>query len=406
MSRTTYSSYVLKEEEQKRLAEERKRRLEEERLFREKARRKEMERRRNEEITAEKQRLDVLRSFCEVASSLSKATQTNQDKNISHNTSYGTGPLNTHDHELNAEFRKLVGLIKRHLDAFPRQWRPFFPIRINRIEQTVQQVEQNKYDPYYYHELKWAYQDMVKVVEEAPGIVKAAAAKAAKFRKYIDELIVKLQVVRAKAILDEHNKRSAALISSLERLARESHSDRTESELSGLSAETHELYRDFEICLKKDQERREVLYNAREVLSELGYQVLDLEPAEKDSQIKTGSGPISMYFRTPENGVVRLACGLDNSLFSEFIMLKKKQNSTGEEAASNEVSENSCQQWCRDYDIVASELSQKNIQLNEHWREAPDAAQCRVMKVSDEYLEQVEDHSQLIAAPEKKKMTA
>jgi len=142
------------------------------------------------------------------------------------------------------------------------------------------------------------------------------------------------------------------------------------------------LYHEFEKSVERDQKRRMVLQNTREILSELGYRVLDLEEKSNEESDGTGAKPLSLYFRTPEKGVVRLACGLVNSLFSEFIQLKKK----GRDYPASEAEGHRCEQWCRDYDFLLHELSSQNIRIEENWRESPALEQCRVMEVSEEYL--------------------
>ncbi len=204
--------------------------------------------------------------------------------------------------------------------------------------------------------------------------------------KTLEELIVQLQVVRARALLEEHRENAARLIDSLDSLAREDHSDKIVSDLPELHKKALDLYHQFEKSVERDQKRRVVLQNAREVLAELGYRVLDLEEECNEEKAETGAEPLALYFRTPEKGVIRLACALDSSLFSEFIQLKKK----GDNEPAGEVLTHKCEQWCRDYNFLLHELSSRNVQIEENWREAPVAGHYRVMEASEEYLKTVE----------------
>ena len=382
MSSATYSDYSLSRREKRRLEEERMRQQEEERRRQERLRR---EKRRQAEITAEQERLDTIDRFREMASVLAQTTKPVKNKSDEH-----IGSVSGHRTEKQVE--KMEGLTKKiqdQIDEFPSRWRELFGSEMDKILQTVTQVEQKNYDTFYYQRLKWANMELQQIIKTAPEKVEALHRRVEQAVKTIDELVIQLEVVRAQAVLEVHTNAASSLINVLEGLPREKDPHILLTKLDELQQKTKNLYQQFEVAQTRDQERQLVMQNIQEVLLDLGYEIID--PAfiyeENPGNVREN---LSFHFRTPERGVVRLVCGLDSAIYSEFMQLKAAGESGANIISETDGPEESlihqCEQWCRDYDYLVEELSQRDIHIEQRWREPPEGRTYQVLQVSDEYL--------------------
>ena len=386
MSGAKYSNYILEEQKKKRLEEKRKRLLEEERRRQEEIRRKERERRRLKEIEAEKERIQVLRHFREVAFSLSKKPAPSQS-----NVKFKSRELPLdRTKKQTAEMKELIQLMKEHLEAIPTEWNKLFSPEVRKIQQILQQVEDSNHDPFYYQKLKWAHRDLGNLILEASQKMEQINNQASEARENIDDLVVQLQVVKAKSMLEKQSKTASDMIKTLENLSRENNPDKILSLLPDLCKKVQKLYLQFEKTLARDQERRQVLESTHEVLAELGYQVLNLEHPAGVEKNSTGVIPLFLHYRTPEKAMVRLAFGLDNSMYSEFIRLKNDEDPWDLKTVDKNVMVYRCEQWCRDYDLLVNKLSAKKIHFRENWRKSSASENHRVMEVSQQYIEKFE----------------
>jgi|GEM_PF-4091720 len=103
----------------------------------------------------------------------------------------------------------------------------------------------------------------------------------------------------------------------------ETHPGKLVARTDEVQPEVLELYRQFKELQQRDAERHVVLNSAREVLSDLGYEVMELKTPPAGDEESAVGGVASVYFRAPEEGVIRLGCGLDSSMFSEFLRPNK-----------------------------------------------------------------------------------
>lgn len=378
MSKDSYAQYLIRQRQRKRLEKERQRRLEEERRRQEEIQKERAQLRRREEIRSEKERLAVVNNLRALSSSLQQ-----REKNISNDI-----PEHGYSRYIANKMREIMGAIDVGLQAFHGTPGLVFAPQLEEIKHRIAEIKQGGYDPFYYQSLKWLERDLNKLIAGAPQIMQNLYAQAEEAKGEIDELLVRLQVVNTRAILDSHRQRADSLIATLEGLALENNPQKLVEELPRLVSCVQRLWADFAQVEERDQTRSFVLQNVREVLEEMGYQALDLGATGENAAPAKGQGSLELIFRTPEQGAIQVVCGLDNSLQAEFISLKSAADTCprGKESALDSLYQ--CEKWCQDYDHLQSELARRDIMLKEHWRIAPTDEDYRQVIVPEEFIGQ------------------
>lgn len=362
MSRDSYSSYEISEYQRKKLEEERRKRQEEERRRQEEARRREIERRKREEVNAQKNRIAVISKFKE------RALHTRQNVSHSSTRSYKQASLQS---DVTAEMKKIVANIKEKLDHWPEEWQVFLNDPFVETKKIIQEVENNNYDPFYFQRLKWAQKDLGKIFSEAPTIIQEINDEVQQVRLASDELILKLEVVKSQAALESHQHKASTLIRQLGSLIQEKTPRDIIVEYPHLHEKAVQLLEDFDEVQKKDQSRQYVMDNIRDILTGMGYQAVDLDPSMPNAGTLE-AGPRYLYFRTPENGGVEIACGLDETMHTEFVnIVEQEPISERRQEKNEEHMYYRCEKWCRDFDYLIKALDERSIKLREKWREPP-----------------------------------
>lgn len=373
MSRDSYSSYELSARQKKRLEEERKRKEEEERRRREEARRKEIERRKREEVKMQKNRLAVIEKFKE-KSVMVKQKETQTGKTIKRQQSSQLGVAD--------EMRKNTADLKEQLESLPREWQELLDESISEIKHTVQEVEKSNYDPFYYQRLKWAHKDMDELIKDAVKRIEEIQTQAQQARQSIDELIAHLLVAKDQAVLSSHRQEAGDLVKQLLELLEEHNSSLVISTAPGLLDQANQLLNKYDQVQKREDSRQYVMNAISDILINMGYRPVKAEAA---SQKVKEAGPEYLYFQTPENGAIEIACGLDESLHTEFVTLKDNKNEyTQGEAETDQNMYYLCEKWCQDYEYLLKSLGEKNIHLQEKWREPPHQGPYKKIYISND----------------------
>ncbi|NLP18554.1 MAG: hypothetical protein GX376_05585 [Firmicutes bacterium] len=380
MSKDSYAQYLIREKERKRLEKERLQRLEEERRRQEKIRKKMVQLRRQEEIRREKERLAVIDSLRALGASLQQKKPVVSEPI----------PPTSGSRDIANRMREMMGAIDVQLQALQNDFSLVFASQLEEITQRVAEIKQDNYDPFYYQSLQWLQRDLRRLVVTAPRVMEELYEEAELAKREIDELLVQLQLVNTRSILESQRQRSADLISNLESLLRENNPKKIISCLPQIHKDIQGLWRDFTAVEERDQVRSYVLQNVREVLEAMGYQALDGVDSGEDTP-QQGPAPLSLLFRAPESGAVELTCGLDNSLHAEFVNIKGADDTPIERQGATMDQRYRCEKWCQDYDRLQNELAQRDILLQEHWRIAPTEEGYREVIVPEEFIEEDRD---------------
>lgn len=362
MSSSVYSSYRISERERQRLEKERRQKLEEERKRLKEEKRKRM-------IAEEKERIEIIKRFREAASTL-QATSRELNR-----ITEAPPQINTNDKEqkeLNKFMKETIQSIKRQLKNVPPEWSRVFHNDLAQISQTVAEIERHSCDPYYLHQLKWVQRNLIRLISEDHKKIEALE----KALQEIDELIIQMEIVKNNAIIEEHRRDARLLINVLSDLTRLVNPDYVSDRLPELKNKAAQLYEDFEETQTRNKTRRFVLQNVREVLLEMGYEVLGAEIPGDNAQ------PTYLTFKTPDSEITKMFMGLDNSIFAEFAHLAGKNKNGG--SISREVLIFKCRRWCEDYNLLQKKLMERDININDKWHTVPEEGRFEAIYVKSQ----------------------
>ncbi len=373
MSKTTLSNYVVDARTLRRQQQERERQLEEERRRLREERRRQRRRGHRAEVAEEREKLAALRQLRRAAGQMTRENPSDAGGIESGSQSF---PHRQGDHAALEEARSTAQDLRERLAALPAELGDLLTSETEQVHRVLERVEKSEYDPFYLQRLKWARRQLEKGIQSVEETIKDTAKRAERADEMIDDLAARLDLVREEAVLTAQRERAGVLLSLIGELAGMDNEERA-ARVEDLASEVRDLYREFLHTQRRDGERELVLDQVCAVLSDMGYEVT--HTPEEQLNEDSGGEARSLYFRSPRDGVVRLGCGLDGSLFSEFFRLPREH--------MDEDPAESCQQWCRDYDVLLHRMQRRGIQLQEHWREDPTAADYRTLEVSTDHTE-------------------
>ncbi|OPY55841.1 MAG: hypothetical protein A4E55_02429 [Pelotomaculum sp. PtaU1.Bin035] len=350
MSSTVYSGYRISERERRRLEEERKRKLEEERKRLEEEKRK-------RKIKEGKEHIEIIKRFREVASSI-QSTSYKISKN--NGAPVQASPYGSEKKDPARFMEETVQSIKEQLENIPTELSNILRKELDQIKQAIADIERHGYDPYFFHQLKWVQRNLLMIISEAHKkfeILEVALQK-------IEDLIIHMEIVENNSIIDENKQNAKNMICALNDLKRFEDTDYVLEHLPELKNKAKQLYEDFEKVQKRDKTRRFVLQNIREVLTEMGYEVIS-------ENVPTGDArPAFLMLTTPGRETTKIELGLDNSILAQFAHLAGQNNNYS--TSSREVLLSKCYQWCEDYNILQKKLMDKDINITDKWRIDPE----------------------------------
>lgn len=389
MSSTTYSGYYIFPRRRQELEEERKQRIEEERRKQEELRKKELEFRQKREIEAEKQRISLLRNIQSII-----FTDKNYELQRQKNDSILTEDVEKNEKQMKEEMEQVIIDIKAILEKITDEYRDFLGKDFMALCSSVEEIEKNVGDPFFYNRLKWARRDLLQLVAGAEKNLLERRQELARARDVVEELLLEVRLVE-KITSDEDLKLiSGNLLKVLNGISEEEDLSKLITRIPGLQKEVSDLLSTFEEVHAREQARRFVLKNLQEVIAGMGY-----EPIMPNATGEVfNSGLTYRYFKTPDREAVKVVLGLDNSIYTEFVHLVEEGKGTAPSLSNEKLIEKCCC-WCSDFDQAAQVIKEKGVVMAERWRRSPYEGAFPTLKINsglqDEDEEICSDHKHL-----------
>jgi hypothetical protein len=347
--------------------------LEEERIKQEKLRERE---RLQKDAEAARAQLDAAKRFQQALSRVSKPVPAKAETQA--------GPsLNTSAKEQISAMRQMAQRMEGQLQALPAEWRGILGERLSASQRVLADVKAKAFDLYHYQRLRTACAALEDLMLNAETIVADYNGLLAERRAAAEALIVKLKVVEANTTIAEQADSARKLSAKIEDAAQHNTPDAVLPD--SLAKQAEQLIAEFEELAERQEARGYVNASMREVLTEMGYDVMDISDEAPD-----GPQPTNAYFRTPDNEAVQVGLGLDNSVYAEFKHLVGQANS----AASHEQLVANCKKWCASYPELAKRLAERGINLGVEWQEAAEELNADNELVSNEAADAAEIEEQ------------
>lgn len=366
--------------EQRRKREEARRQLLRERRDEEARRRKERELRDRSEREAVKNRLSAYKTASMSSVRASKASKLKDDKSTfkvqGFKPTHKDSKLDNSVYKISInDVKTIVSEIKKIIESFPDSYKVYFKDKIDPAVVLLTEVEQGGYQPAYFSKLHSINQSVLMLLEEAPAIVDQIENDFYLAGERLDALNVALRTIKEEAVLSKHKKRAIDLLRNIEKLYTIADKREALRKLEVIQTETLELVRIFEKAQERDQVRRYVMNNVKDILEEMGYQHFTPQGGIMHSGAEEVSEDnLSVYFITPENGGLRIDSNLNKSLDAEFFEVITGDPLSPDRITDNDALVRSATKWCVDFERMADALKELGIELveNRSARKDPD----------------------------------
>lgn len=347
--------------------QERIRRLEEERRkAEEELKRAEAERRRREE---EKRRLraerieaanEAMRLAAELAEGLRSGDRAGrEEKPSSEKERSGAGGGDAKRNVL----KDSIEQIRTVIEEVPADFKEIYGKDITDINSLLEKVEKSGYDGYYTGSVHWALSRLQNLVLYYHENLQKAEGPSLGEQDLLDRLLAGLIAIIGDPVTPEIERKAQELKARLQSLMRLEDKASRRFEIEALQSDYGRLVEAHEYLVLKDEERRYVGHCVQELLEEMGYEVIPLEPRLPFSPART-----EKYFLTPDGEAVRVSMGLERDLHMELLRLTDE---VGKGSSDDEMTEKG-HRFCEDYRHLLQGLRERDIETESKWTVGPE----------------------------------
>lgn len=340
----SYRERIRRLEEERRRAEEELRRAEEERKKKEEERR----RIRAEQIEAAN---EALRCAAELAESLREGDRARrQEKPTSGEERSGAAGGKAKETIL----KETINRIREVIEEAPSDFKERHGEKIADINSLIRSVEGSGYDAYYASSVHWALSHLQNLVAHYHENLRRAEGPSPEEQDQLNRLSAGLLAIIADPVTPDIEREAQELRARQQSLICLEDGAARRLGIEALQRDYNRLAEAHEYLILKDEERRYVGQCVQELLEEMGYEVIPLEP-----QLPSNPALAEKYFLTPDGEAVRVAMGLEQDLHMELLRVTDEG---GEGGSSNEEMIEKGHRFCEDYRLLLQGLRERDIE--------------------------------------------
>lgn len=213
----------------------------------------------------------------------------------------GSGPVDWDEEPESRQMKEMAALMRRRLSGIPDDLRQVLGVGLSVIEETLEAVERQGYDPYLRPRLIAAEREQSEMLADAQHRLTEWVGRLRHARAREDMTISRLRVVQSEN--GGRSSEAAGLISALDALDEIADPAAIEARLGPLESAAERVIEAHEEEVARAAERTYIETSFREVITEMGYRVLDLpesyRPADDDDAD-------IQYYLTPEGEALRV----------------------------------------------------------------------------------------------------
>ena len=369
MSGSDYVRYTISEKRRRQLEKEQRKLEEKKRREEEEKRRKEAEERRKRQVEEARQLREEIKRLREIG--------WRRNKTATHVKSQMKGVSSAVSIQPEREtIKETVKKIRESLKTIPERLRAYLSESLKGIEKKVGAAEEGDYNAMHGEAVRLAWERLNEILGGLDKYAEEWERLREDFNARIEELAISLNAVLGLEPEKDLREEAESLLERIKRLQEEDDIVSHGNDVSELEKACSEFLVRFHNAMIKKEEREFLMNSVREVLDEMGYQVLELPP----DQMAGIPGATGAFFLTPDREAVRVTIGADNGM--QFQLFRLVTEGKEEEASTREEMIDKCRNWCEDYSKVLEAIKEKGFQVEEEWNIQPEDMEYQDLTVS------------------------
>jgi len=369
MSGSDYVRYTISEKRRRQLEKEQRKLEEKKRREEEEKRRKEAEERRKRQVEEARQLREEIERLREIGWRRNKTATHVKSPMKGVSIAVGIQPERE-------TIKETVKKIRESLKTIPERLRAYLSESLKGIEEKVEAAEEGDYNAMHGEAVRLAWERLNEILGGLDKYAEEWERLREDLNARIEELAITLNAVLSLGPEKDLGEEAESLLERIKGLQEEDDIVSHGNDVSKLEEACSEFLDRFHNAMIKKEEREFLMNSVREVLTEMGYEVLELPP----DQMAGISGATEAFFLTPDREAVRVTIGVDNDM--QFQLFRLVTEGKEEEASTKDEMIDKCRNWCEDYSKVLEAIKEEGFQVEEEWNIQPEDMEYQDLTVS------------------------